>query len=243
MGAARIDNTATIKSIKAAVIILRCATELRTGLTQGAATAVAGVVFIGNALSRWEYIVGYLPDIWKFGLFPTFNAAKIVLITYLDNIFGLQSHTKSLQSKKSIFTLMGSHIDNSENSIFMSFNDKKIIYEAFWMFKTLYLMVQWSFVTLEPEKINKILIFQFVPWLCLCDVIYMPLKVFGHWGHVIFGNNNFLQSCSREGHLNLHIHYKFSIFSIILMMLWQCTMRLCWNWLCVTGPVSSQYFH
>ena len=196
-----------------------------------------------DALSRWEYIVGYLPDIWKFGLFPTFNAAKIVLISYLDNIFGLQSHTKSLQSKKSIFTLMGSHIDNSENSIFMSFNDKKIIYEAFWMFKTLYLMVPWSFVTLEPEKINKILIFQFVPWLCLCDVIHMPLKVFGHWGHVIFWNNNFLQSCSREGHLNLHIHYKFSIFSIILMMLWQCTMRQCWNWLCVTGPVSSQYFH
>ena len=27
-----------------------------------------------------------------------------------------------------IFTLMGSHIDNSENSIIMSFNDKKIIY-------------------------------------------------------------------------------------------------------------------
>ena len=168
-----------------------------------------------DTVSRWDYIVGYLPDVWKFGLFPTFNAAKIVLISYLDNIFGLQSHTKSLQSKKSIFTLMGSHIDNSENSIFMSFNDKKIIYEAFWMFKTLYLMVPWSFVTLEPEKINKILIFQFVPWLCLCDVIYMPLKVFGHWGHVIFGNNNFLQSCSREGHLNLHIHYKFSIFSII----------------------------
>ena len=81
-----------------------------------------------DALSRWEYIVGYLPDIWKFGLFPTFNAAKIVLISYLDNIFGLQSHTKSHQSKKSIFTLMGSHIDNSENSIIMSFNDKKIIY-------------------------------------------------------------------------------------------------------------------
>ena len=83
---------------------------------------------VKDALSRWEYIVGYLPDIWKFGLFSTFNAAKIVLISYLDNIFGLQSHTKSLQSKKSIFTLMGSHIDNSENSIFMSFNDKKIIY-------------------------------------------------------------------------------------------------------------------
>ena len=105
-----------------------------------------------DALSHWEYIVGYLPDIWKFGLFPTFNAAKIVLISYLDNIFGLQSHTKSLQSKKSIFTLMGSHIDNSENSIFMSFNDKKIIYEAFWMFKTLYLMVPWSFVTLGVRK-------------------------------------------------------------------------------------------
>ena len=73
-------------------------------------------------------IVGYLPDLWKLGLFSTFNAAKIVLISYLDNIFWLQSHTKSLQSKKSIFTLMGSHIDNSENSIIMSFNDKKIIY-------------------------------------------------------------------------------------------------------------------
>ena len=139
-----------------------------------------------DALSRWEYIVGYLPDIWKFGLFPTFNAAKIVLISYLDNIFGLQSHTKSLQSKKSIFTLMGSHIDNSENSIFMSFNDKKIIYEAFWMFKTLYLMVPWSFVTLEPEKIDQILIFQFVQWLCLCDVKYLPLKVFGQRGCLIF---------------------------------------------------------
>ena len=30
--------------------------------------------------------------------------------------------------QKNIFTLMGSHIDNSENSIIMSFNDKKIIY-------------------------------------------------------------------------------------------------------------------
>ena len=136
-----------------------------------------------DTLSRWDYIVGYLPDVWKFGLFPIFNAAKIVLISYLDNIFGLQSHTKSPQSKKSIFTLMGSHIDNSENSIIMSFKDKKIIYEAFWMFKTLYLMVPWSFVTLEPEKIDQILIFQFVPWLCLCDVKYLPLKVFGHWGH------------------------------------------------------------
>ena len=159
-----------------------------------------------DALSRWEYIVGYLPDIWKFGLFPTFNAAKIVLISYLDNIFGLQSHTKSLQSKKSIFTLMGSHIDNSENSIFMSFNDKKIIYEAFWMFKTLYLMVPWSFVTLEPEKIDQILIFQFVQWLCLCDVKYLPLKVFSQRGCLIFWNNNFLQSSSREGHLNFIIH-------------------------------------
>ena len=96
---------------------------------------------VTDTVSRWDYIVGYLPDVWKFGLFPTFNAAKIVLISYLDNIFGLQSHTKPLQSKKSIFTLMESHIDNSENSIIMSFKDKKIIYEAFWMFKTLYLMV------------------------------------------------------------------------------------------------------
>ena len=88
--------------------------------------SLATLPYADDALSRWEYIVGYLPDIWKFGLFPTFNAAKIVLISYLDNIFGLQSHTKSLQSKKSIFTLMGSHIDNSENSIIMSFNDKKI---------------------------------------------------------------------------------------------------------------------
>ena len=155
-------------------------------------------------------------------------------------MFGLQSHTKSLESNRTLFTLMGSHIHNSEYSLIMSFNDIKIKCETFWMFKTLYLMVPWSFATLEPEKIDQILIFQFVQWLCLCDVKYLPLKVFGQWGHLIFWKNNFY---SWERYLNFHIHYKFSIFSIILMMLWQCTMRQCWNWLCVTGPVSSQYFH
>ena len=182
---------------------------------------------IGDAVLQWDYIGGYLPLIWKSGLFPTFNGANIVLIPYLDNMFGLQSHTKSLESNRTLFTLMGSHIHNSEYSLIMSFNDIKIICKTFWMFKTLYLMVPWSFATLEPEKIDQILIFQFVQWLCLCDVKYLPLKVFGQWGHLIFWKNNFLHSCSREGYLNFHIHYKFSIFSIILMMLWQCTMRQC----------------
>ena len=157
-------------------------------------------------LLRWEYIAGYLPLIWKSGLFPTFNAANIVLIPYLDNMFGLQSHTKSLESNRTLFTLMGSHIHNSEYSLIMSFNDIKIICKTFWMFKTLYLMVPWSFATLEPEKIDQILIFQFVQWLCLCDVKYLPLKVFSQRGCLIFWNNNFLQSSSREGHLNFIIH-------------------------------------
>ena len=138
---------------------------------------------------------------------------------------------------------MGSHIDNSENSIFMSFNDKKIIYEAFWMFKTLYLMVPWSFVTLEPEKIGQILIFQFVPWLCLCDVKYLPLKVFGQKRHSIFENHNSFFSCSQEGHLNFQIHSVFFNFSIVWLMLWLCTMRQFQIWLCVTRPVSSRFFH
>ena len=137
-------------------------------------------------LLRWDYIVGYLPLIWKSGLFPTFNAANIVLIPYLDNMFGLQSHTKSLESNRTLFTLMGSHIHNSKYSLIMSFNDIKIICETFWMLKTLYLMVPWSFATLEPEKIDQILIFQFVQWLCLCDVKYLPLKVFGQRGCLIF---------------------------------------------------------
>ena len=139
-----------------------------------------------DAVLRWDYIAGYLPLIWKSGLFPTFNAANIVLIPYLDNMFGLQSHTKSLESNRTLFTLMGSHIHNSEYSLIMSFNDIKIICKTFWMFKTLYLMVPWSFATLEPEKIDQILIFQFVQWLCLCDVKYLPLKVFGQRGCLIF---------------------------------------------------------
>ena len=143
-------------------------------------------ILIYDTVLRWDYIVGYLPLIWKSGLFPTFNAANIVLIPYLDNMFGLQSHTKSLESNRTLFTLMGSHIHNSEYSLIMSFNDIKIICKTFWMFKTLYLMVPWSFATLEPEKIDQILIFQFVQWLCLCDVKYLPLKVFGQRGCLIF---------------------------------------------------------
>ena len=139
-----------------------------------------------DAVLRWDYIAGYLPLIWKSGLFPTFNAANIVLIPYLDYMFGLQSHKKSLESNRTLFTLMGSHIHNSEYSLIMSFNDIKIICKTFWMFKTLYLMVPWSFATLEPEKIDQILIFQFVQWLCLCDVKYLPLKVFGQRGCLIF---------------------------------------------------------
>ena len=139
-----------------------------------------------DTVLRWEYIAGYLPLIWKSGLFPTFNAANIVLIPYLDYMFGLQSHKKSLESNRTLFTLMGSHIHNSEYSLIMSFNDIKIICKTFWMFKTLYLMVPWSFATLEPEKIDQILIFQFVQWLCLCDVKYLPLKVFGQRGCLIF---------------------------------------------------------
>ena len=142
--------------------------------------------FNSDTVLRWEYIAGYLPLIWKSGLFPTFNAANIVLIPYLDNMFGLQSHTKSLESNRTLFTLMGSHIHNSEYSLIMSFNDIKIICKTFWMFKTLYLMVPWSFATLEPEKIDQILIFQFVQWLCLCDVKYLPLKVFGQRACLIF---------------------------------------------------------
>ena len=46
-----------------------------------------------------------------------------VLLPYLDYMFGLQSHTKSLESNKALFTLMGSHIHESENSINMSFKD------------------------------------------------------------------------------------------------------------------------
>ena len=183
---------------------------------------------------------------WVISWFHQERLSTLMLVSATPPLLALGFFTTikgSLPPRARACTLMGSHIDNSENSIIMSFNDKKIIYEAFWMFKTLYLMVPWSFVTLEPEKIDQILIFQFVPWLCLCDVKYLPLKVFGQWGHLIFWKNNFLHSCSREGYLNFHIHYKFSIFSIILMMLWQCTMRQCWNWLCVTGPVSSQYFH
>ena len=144
------------------------------------------LISINDTVLRWEYIAGYLPLIWKSGLFPTFNAANIVLIPYLDNMFGLQSHTKSLESNRTLFTLMGSHIHNSEYSLIMSFNDIKIICKTFWMFKTLYLMVPWSFATLEPEKIDQILIFQFVQWLCLCDVKYLPLKVFGQRGCLIF---------------------------------------------------------
>ena len=152
-------------------------------VTTGWPVAVATVE---DAVLRWDYIAGYLPLIWKSGLFPTFNAANIVLIPYLDNMFGLQSHTKSPESNRTLFTLIGSHIHNSEYSLFISFNDIKIICETFWMFKTLYLMVPWSFATLEPEKIDQIWIFQFVPWLCLCDVKYLPLKVFGQWGCLIF---------------------------------------------------------
>ena len=149
-------------------------------------SALLGPFPCWDTVLRWEYIAGYLPLIWKSGLFPTFNAANIVLIPYLDYMFGLQSHKKSLESNRTLFTLMGSHIHNSEYSLIMSFNDIKIKCETFWMFKTLYLMVPWSFATLEPEKIDQILIFQFVQWLCLCDVKYLPLKVFGQRGCLIF---------------------------------------------------------
>ena len=152
-------------------------------------------VYYPFCVSSWEilqfYIVVY-PNIKKSGLFRTFNGAKQHSSSNTDNILtilylvGLQSHTKSHESNKTLFTLIGSHIHNSEYSLFISFNDIKIICETFWMFKTLYLMVPWSFATLEPEKIDQIWIFQFVPWLCLCDVKYLPLKVFGQWGCLIF---------------------------------------------------------
>ena len=67
----------------------------------------------------------------SYGNLGYFNAANIVLIPYLDNMFGLQSHTKSLESNRTLFTLMGSHIHNSEYSLIMSFNDIKIICETF----------------------------------------------------------------------------------------------------------------
>ena len=59
-------------------------------------------------------------EIWVISHFQHCNT---VLIPYLDYMFGLQSYTKSLESNKTLFTLMGSHIHESENSINMSFND------------------------------------------------------------------------------------------------------------------------
>ena len=82
----------------------------------------------------WEilqfYIVVY-PNIKKSGLFRTFNGAKQHSSSNTDNILtilylvGLQSHTKSHESNKTLFTLIGSYVHNSEYSIIMSFNDKK----------------------------------------------------------------------------------------------------------------------
>ena len=76
------------------------------------------------------YIVVY-PNIKKSGLFRTFNGAKQHSSSNTDNILtklylvGLQSHTKSHESNKTLLKLMGSYIHNSEYSIIMSFNDKK----------------------------------------------------------------------------------------------------------------------
>ena len=71
------------------------------------------------------------PNIYKSWLFRTFNGSKQHSSSNTDNILtilylvGLQSHTKSHESNKTLLKLMGSYIHNSEYSIIMSFNDKK----------------------------------------------------------------------------------------------------------------------